>query len=258
MDSDFEAVVNQYYERCFQEKEDYYQLLGVAQTATQKQLTEAYSQKIDTFSREKIESLPAGEIKEKAFYALDRIQHMYKLLADFKKRAKYEKMGNREIDPEDLKEEDPVEKAKENFRVGKSMYSQKQWQMALTAFNYAIELDPTKAAYYLHVGLCQMKSPHLRRDAEKSIKQAIEMEDWNGEHYAALGALYMQEKLNNRAEAQFRKALELDPTNKSAKKGLAAVAPPEDKSIGALIQKYKPPVMKILRLCLPSIFKRKK
>lgn len=244
----FEAVVSQYYERCKNNEEDYYQLLGIPRTAVQKVIEAAYTTKIEReFPRAKIEHMQNPEIKEKAVYILQRIDYMYSLLINPEKRAEYDKTVSREISLEDIKEESPIEKAKNNFKLGKSLLEQKAYPMALTALTEAVRLDPNKAVYYQQLALCQGKVANLRREAEKNLQKAIELEPWNAKHHAALGILYYKLNMNVRAESSFREALSLDPENQLAIKGLAEVTP-----------KQKPSSLKsfqnLLKKAMPSLF----
>ncbi|MCP4153603.1 MAG: hypothetical protein GY757_38095 [bacterium] len=248
--SDLASKVNSFHARIQRGEEDFFQLLGVPQSAaTQKQLETAHQEKKEEFSAEKMELLEDPNVRKKILYISARLDHIFSILSDFEKRAKYEKMGNSEIDPEDLKEDDPAEIAKENYILGKSLFEQKSYQMAVSALNEAIRLDPTKGVYYLQLGLCQSKASNLKREAEKNIQTAIELEPWNAEHYAAMGMFFFKEKLNTLAESYFRAALQRDPENSIAIKGLEVVVPIEEKPIEK--------VMKVLKKILPSIFDRK-
>ena len=149
-----------------------------------------------------------------------------------------------------MEEKDRVETAKSNYKLGKSLYEQKAYAMAVSALKEAIRLDPGKASYYLQLGLCQVKIPQLRREAEANFQKAVELEPWNAEHYAAMGRLFYLEKLNHRAESYFRKALQLDPNNALAKKGLAEVSPGKKSPLDSLQDG--------LKKIIPAIFDRKK
>ncbi|MCX5717520.1 MAG: DUF4388 domain-containing protein [Nitrospirae bacterium] len=58
------------------------------------------------------------------------------------------------------------------------------------------------------------------QEAEETLLKAIKLEPLNGEHYANLGSLYLKAGLHKRASGQFEKALEFDPGNVKAQKGL--------------------------------------
>ena len=246
--SPFEAAISRYYERC-KGNEDYFELLGISQGATRKQIDNAYTQKIEEeFPRAKIEHMNNPDIKEKAVFILQHIDNMYSQLIDYEKRGQYEEKISREKSTEDIKE-DPVEQARSNYRLGKSLYDQKAYPMALSALEEAVRLDPKKAAYFHQLALCQIKEPGLRHNAEKNLQKAIELEPWNAEHHAALGMLYYLAKMNARAESSFRQALSFDPENTMAKKGLEKIAPGDKPSLSKTVGNF-------LKKTMPSFFDR--
>ncbi len=147
-------------------------------------------------------------------------------------------------EPARVKGFDPVEKAKEHYKLGKSLYDQRAYPMAMSALKEAMRLDPGKALYYHQVALCQAKIKNMRREAEKNLRKAIELEAWNAEHYAALGMLYLLENLYHRAESYFKQALQYNPENALALKGLEKLHPEKDQAS----------LKDVLKKVLPSIF----
>jgi tetratricopeptide (TPR) repeat protein len=252
--SAFETTINGYYER-LKAEEDYFQLMEIPRSATQKQIETAYTKKIEQdFPRSKIEHMADAGMKEKAVYILQRIDYMYSHLINFEKRAEYESKISAKIDkqetPADVPKEDPVEQARGNYKLGKSLYDQKAYPMALSALTEAVRLDPTKAAYFHQLGLCQLKDASLRREAEKNLQKAIELEPWNAGHHAALGMLYFNVKMHVRAKACFSEALSLDPENALAKKGLEKTGPRDKPSALKSAQDF-------LKKAMPSFFDKK-
>lgn len=251
-DSAFDGTINQYYQR-LNNQEDFFQLMGIPRNATQKQIEEAYSKMIQQeFPRTKIEPITEPGIKEKAVFILQRIDYMYTHLINHEKRAEYEaKLTEKEAPPpEETPKEDPVEQARENFNLGKTLYDQRAYPMALSALKESVRLDPKKAAYFHQLALCQMKDAGLKREAEHNLLKAIELEPWNGGHHAALGMLYFNLKMNRRAEACFREALSLDPENTLAKKGMEKIDPRKGKSGMGSARDF-------LKKTMPSFFGKK-
>jgi tetratricopeptide (TPR) repeat protein len=171
-------------------------------------------------------------------------------LTDYKKRGEYEKRGFRDEIPKEELEEDDEEKAKIIYKKAKSLKTMKDYDRAIKAMKEAIRLDATKPAYYLLLGLCQSQVPEYKRDAEKNLQKAAEMESWNAEPQAALGMLFYSERLNKRAEIYFRKTLELEPKHALARAKLEEIAGPERKPLDVVQQK--------LGKYLPSLFGKKK
>jgi len=52
----------------------------------------------------------------------------------------------------------------------------------------------------------------------------MELEPWNAEPYVALGLLFLNEKLEKRAEGFFRKALSIDPDHAMARKKIEEIS----------------------------------
>jgi Tfp pilus assembly protein PilF len=90
------------------------------------------------------------------------------------------------------------------------------------------------------LALSQSNVPALRRVAEKNFQKVIEMEPWNAEPLAALGLLFMAEKLDKRAEGFFRKALAIDPDHEVALSKIAELSPGNKKqSVFSVFKKKK-------------------
>ena len=117
---EFQTAVNLFYEKV-KKGMNYYELLGIPTNATQRDIESAYKQYSDEFSPGKVAAVSDNELKQRAQFLIDVGKRAYELLTDFEKRGQYEKMGFRDLDPESLKEEDPIEKAREINRKAKSL-----------------------------------------------------------------------------------------------------------------------------------------
>jgi tetratricopeptide (TPR) repeat protein len=248
--SNFEVKVNFLYDK-FKGDLNHFELLGVAKTAIQKDIEDAYEKFQESFSADKIGRIRQLEVKKKALFIVEKVDHAYRIISDYEKRAEYEKRGYKDAPIEKPREEDAGEKAKSNYQLARSLYAQRAYPMAVSALEEAIRLEPGKAAYHHLLGLCQMKAPGLRHKAEVNLQKAAEIEPWNAEHFAALGMLFYAEKMIRRAESHFRKALQLEPGHALARKKLEEIAPSRDKSLASSLQKG-------LKKVMPTLFDRKK
>ena len=246
----FETVVNLFYDKLKNKGMNYYELLGIPTNATHRDIESAYKKYSEEFSPAKVRAVSDPELKKKAQFLVDKGNRAYEMLSNFEKRGQYEKLGYRDIDPESLKEEDPVEKAREIYRKAKTLYTVQNYPMAIRALEESIKLDETRADYYLLLGKCQAKIPEMKHKAETSLRQASEMESWNAEPYAELGMLFYSERLYKRAEGYFRKALELESSHTVARKKLEEIVGPEVKPMEK--------VQKTLGKVFPSLFGKKK
>ena len=255
MDSDTETVdfwrlINELHEKLNSGEMDYFSLLGVSRTAITKDIEKAFHERSEEFSRDRIEKLGDPELRQKAKMISAKIKRAYEVLSDFDLRGKYEDRGYRERDPHDEKEEDPVETAKTLFKKAKTLYNRQDYSMAIAALEEASRLDPGKAEHHYLLGICQSRLPALKRDAERNLLRAGEIEPWNAEHDAALGMLFYSERLFKRAETYFRQALSKEPNHKLARTRLDEIAGPEKKPMDS--------VKESLQKVFPTFFGKKK
>jgi len=247
---EFQSSVNFFYDKVKKGNLNYYELLGIPTNATHREIENAYEKYSEEFSEAKVTAVPDMEMKKRVKFLGDLGKRAHEVLIDFKKRAQYEKLGFQDVDPESLKEIEPQDKAREIYRKAKTLYNQKNYSLGAKAMEEAISYDPGKPDYYHLLGLCQTQIPELKRKAEVNLKKAAEMENWNAEHQVALGMLFYSERLYQRAEAYFRKALEIEPNHMIANKKLREIVGPEVKTMDKVQEK--------LGKYLPSIFGRKK
>jgi len=246
----FVSKIQQVYPRLKNQQINHFDLLGLLKTATHKEIESAYQQNIAEFSTENINMIANPEIKSQALYIAEKIHHAYDILIDYDKRAAYEKRGFRDASIEDEDEEAPVEQAKSIFSKAKTLYSQREYYKVSAVMQEAVRLDPQRPDYYLLLGKAQAAIPEQKRQAEANLNKSLEMEPWNVEPNAALGVLFYSEKLYQRAEAYFRKALSIEPDHAVSKKYMAELVGPE--------KSFKDSIMKGLKKTFPSAFKKKK
>lgn len=246
---EFEAAVNFFYDKFNTQSTNHFELLGLTQQSTHREIEAAYQKYAAEFSVARVAQLTDPVVRKKGDFLIQRGKMAYDTLVDFQKRAAYEKRGFKE-ESEVVVEEDDEEKAKTIYLKAKSLKTMKDYHRAALAMEEAIKLDDKKPAYYLMLGMCQTNVPELKRKAEQNLLKASQMESWNAEPYAALGMLFYSERLVKRAETYFRKALELEPGHALAKAKLTEIVGPEVKPLDV--------AKKQLGKLLPSLFGKKK
>jgi tetratricopeptide (TPR) repeat protein len=246
------ALIAELRKRCLAADFNYFTLMGLSLTATQKEIETAYGLLVEALSEERLAALGESETARQGRALLTQLRRAYQVLSDYGLRGEYEKRGFKEYIAPDLKE-DPTEYAKSLYRKGMALYHQKNYQTAVLALADAAKLNPEKVEYVSLLGLCQSKLPALKRQAEQNLMRAAVLEPWNAEHVAALGMLFYSERLFKRAEGFFRKALELDPAHELSRRRLNDIVGPE---LG-FSERAREKGERVLKSILPSFFKGK-
>jgi len=232
---------------------NYFTLLGLTLSATQREIEAAYRQLAEELSNDRLAALGEGDAARQGRALAVQLQRAFQVLSDYGRRGEYEKRGYKEFVAPDVKE-DAVEFAKALYRKAVTLFNQKNYQKAVMVVQDALKYNPAKAEYHLLLGLCQSELPSLKRQAEQSLAKAAAIEPWNAEHVVALGMLFYSERLFKRAESYFRQALELEPKHELARKKLAEITGPEKNFPEQLKEKGE----KFLKSAFPTFFGRKK
>jgi tetratricopeptide (TPR) repeat protein len=121
---------------------------------------------------------------------------------------------------QEINEVDLTKTAEDYFRLGVDEFKKGNHIKAIEFFKLSTGLNPHKAKYWSHLSLSFTKVPNGLEDAEEALLQSIELEPDNAEHYANLGQIYLKAGMKKEANNQFEKALEINPENIKAQKGL--------------------------------------
>lgn len=156
------------------------------------------------------------EIKDKLPVIFDAITQAYTLLKDNESRRKYFQASGIVRKEEVL----TPQSAEEQFKRGVEEFKKGNFQGASNAFKWAIKLNEKDAKYWSYLSLAYTKMDKRLQDAEEALSQAIKLEPHNADLYAHLGLIYLKAGMKERAHIQFEKAMEIDPENVKAKKGL--------------------------------------
>ncbi len=115
-----------------------------------------------------------------------------------------------EIKPGPAGAEAQPQDAESCYIMAEKEFAQRNFFRALSLVEAALKKGQGRSKYFQLLGRIQMQFPNLRRDAEDSFLKQAALEPWNADPYYYLGELYQLEGLNQRAEKQFQKALELN------------------------------------------------
>jgi tetratricopeptide (TPR) repeat protein len=156
------------------------------------------------------------DIKDKLPVIFDAITQAYTLLKDNELRKKYFQSSG-------IVQKEEVftsRNAEEQFKHGVEEFKKGNFLGASDAFNRAVNLNDKNARYWSYLSLAYTKMDKRLKDAEEALFQAIKLEPHNADYYAHLGHIYLKAGMKERAHIQFEKAMEIDPENVKAKKGL--------------------------------------
>lgn len=200
--------------------QDHYEVLGVGRDATKDEIKKAYFQLAKAFHPDLHFQAGMEGVKDQLEELFQRITEAYDTLLMERKRKEYDltlvmsKYGKKR--PEASEESDET-RAVQQFQRGQAAMKRGDYREAVHSFQWAIRLNPKLAKYYTALGKALAKTSRRTHDAEQNFLKAIELEPSNAENYIALGLLYKEGQLTQRAIRQFEESLMWDPDNKLAK-----------------------------------------
>ncbi|MCP5050755.1 MAG: DnaJ domain-containing protein [bacterium] len=215
---------------------DHYELLELKNTATVSEVKDKYFSFSKAFDPDVMTTAPDSMTREmtdyvikKAALAFDTLSHEEKKKAydtgQFKKVATTDPAGNgagNEGGNEGINA-DGGQRSRNLYLKAHSLYEEKKYLEAVRLLEKAVELDNSRANYYLLLGLSQIRIPSMRPYAEKNLMKVVQMEPWNADPLFYLGQLYWAENLVKKAERCFRKALEINMEHTLAAKMISKI-----------------------------------
>jgi curved DNA-binding protein CbpA len=195
----------------------FYQILEVPKSASEEDIKKAYFQMARRFHPDRFDRTVAAAHKSQIDEVFDTITNAYRVLSNGDKRKAYDSEVAAGVQEE---VQDSVKKAEIKFRQGKTLFGMERFDDAMAFLDEAVRLRRDKADYYLLLAMVESKVPSYLRKAEADFLKAISLEPWNPEGYVGLGVLYKSEGLQTKAIRQFEKALEADPEHAKARQEL--------------------------------------
>jgi tetratricopeptide (TPR) repeat protein len=110
------------------------------------------------------------------------------------------------------------------FQAGRAFIAKREFEKAVEQLKGSVWICPKNAKYNHYLGVAEMEIPKLRRDAEKHLLAAIELDNSFVETRLELARLYIDAQLPRKAEQHLHQALQLDPENRQAQKMLKKIA----------------------------------
>jgi DNA-binding response OmpR family regulator/tetratricopeptide (TPR) repeat protein len=223
---------------------NYYEMFGMMQkNFSFEKMKKAYFELTRTYGPEKFFA-SSGDIMSLAEAMLSKISNAYDTLSNVVSKESYDELlASQEQVPEGADDKKFYEQIQ--FQSGKVFVEQGQYESAEKAFTNCVNLDPDRAEYLAYLALAIYQNPANRGDAAavRRAKDTVNRSLQLGKlsiAYALKGTMYLDEGGLNFAEAEFNKALRLNPNNKTALKKLEFIkAKREEEKKGIFQRMFK-------------------
>jgi curved DNA-binding protein CbpA len=201
--------------------QDHYQVLNLHREATRDEIKRAYfglakEYHPDRHLQEGMENM--HECLETLFR---RITEAYDTLLIEKTRKEYDlslAMGSVLQKKKQTSEAQltPEQQATQLYERAKAAFKQGDMGQVVYCMEWVLRLGAEKASYHALLGQALSVTPGRLRAAEEAFKKAIQLDPTNADYYIHLGLVYKKGGMKNRAQAQFQEALKWNPKNRQA------------------------------------------
>jgi tetratricopeptide (TPR) repeat protein len=226
---------------------DYFALLGIPRSATPSEVKEAYFRRARRYHPD-VHDPSVADLKDKRAAILIRLGEVYETLRDRHRRAAYEStLGPVARDASPARESasepptpaagpapplDPIEEAllaEDALRRAERLLIEAKYWDAIQLLEAALPRIPgpvMRVRSQILLARGYLENPNWVRRGEELLHKVVHENPQNLEAHFMLGVLYEERGLKTRAEAMFRKVLELQPGHREAAAHLEALTPP--------------------------------
>ena len=197
----------------------HYEVLSVPRNVGPDELQNAYHKLArqlhpDRFQSEKF----TEDIPKKAQKAFAAVNEAYFVLRDPIMREAYnEQLANAQNSGgENLSEDEKM--AETFFQNGRACIAKREFEKAVEQLKGSVWICPKNAKYNLYLGIAEANIAKLRRDAEKHLLKALELDPSSVEACLELAKLYLSARLPRKAEQYLQQILSEDPEHLQARK----------------------------------------
>ena len=200
------------------QKQDYYEILGVSQDASNEEIRDAYYKLVKCYHPD-VNPNADQETRAKAEEIFTQITTAYETLSESDKREQYNSHEELTVLKSQAKY---IYEAEMTFKKGITLLIQRDYAEAEKKIREAVNMNPDEAAYLGALAwagflAAENKSPVLE-EVKNSLEVALKMNDKIPENYYYLGSVYKHTSDLRKAEKYFEKAIELDPDYIEAKR----------------------------------------
>jgi Flp pilus assembly protein TadD len=192
------------------------ELLELSEEPDDEEIRRNYYRLAREFHPDRYFNIADESIKSKLTAIFDAVTAAYNSLQEERQREDSfeaaEEPSTGEIDRE--------KEADSRFKTGVAEFKRGNYQDAVESFRQAAELMPGISRYWNYLSLGYSKIPEKLKEAEEALLEAIKIEPMNADLYSNMGLICMRAGQKGRAHSHFEKALQIDPNNEKAKKGV--------------------------------------
>jgi curved DNA-binding protein CbpA len=205
---------------------DHFQVLGVTEAASDADVKAAYFRLAKRYHPDVHHHLSLADLVDKVEEVFLRLGEAYQAVGQEKARKAYAatlhgpKPAPAAAAPPDAAQEGPrrdaAPRVDEMFERGKERFNDGKYWEALAIFGEVVPLADgrLKAQARLFMAKAYLRYPEREREAEHELLEVTQAQPDNFEPFYLLGSFYQRKGLSTRAEAMFRRVLELKPNHR--------------------------------------------
>jgi curved DNA-binding protein CbpA len=191
---------------------DYYEILGVARTASTSEVRQAYARLARDRHPDRYAD-PGERARAQEFFK--DATAAFNTLINEKSRREYD------ADLERPRAAAPEEIARTAYERGVHQLEAKNFHEAVELMRSAVKHAPEQARYRAGLAAALSRNPHWVREAIQEIEEAIRLEPRVASHHAQLAEMLLSQGLKLRARRAAEAALRLNPQEPRARHVLA-------------------------------------
>ena len=181
---------------------DYYQLLGVAPSASVTEIRQAYAR----VAREKHPDRFTDPVeKERAQSAFQDVTTAFNALMNPRSREEYDESRHKP------RPRTPEEIARDAFERARPLLEEGSIGEAVTLLRTAVHHAPEQAAYHAALGRALARVPQAAREAVQALEKATQLAPQSAAAFADLATVLARQGLRLRAQKALETALRLAP-----------------------------------------------
>jgi len=239
--SDLEAELTATWERI--KDKNYYEIFGLSPLDYSfNNLKKAYFDLTRKFSPDKFFS-SSGEIMNLDQELLSKVAEAYETLSNVVSKENYDEyLESQDAVSMGAGGEDDKMKIQVQFQSGKIFLEEGQYESAEKAFTNLVNMAPDKPEYLAFLALSIYNNP-AKRGSKTTIDKAKELINKSLQmgklsiSYALKGTILFDEGNLSLAEAEFNKALKINPSNKTALKKMEEIKERREQEKGGLFKR---------------------